>query len=81
MNMINTADNSSEEMINKLQELKGKTKQKFHKIVSNYHDEMNIKNFQFQQDSFSKNAQSISKIYHEVFLLNNFYRLKLKLKT
>ena len=29
---------------------------------------MNHKNFQVQEDPFSKNAQGISKIYHEVLL-------------
>ena len=31
MNMVNTTFNSTEDMINKLQELKGKTKLKFYK--------------------------------------------------
>ena len=30
-------------MINKLQELKGKTKLKFYKNISNYYDNMNIR--------------------------------------
>ena len=33
---------------------------------------MKTKNFQTQEDPFSKNAQSISKIYHEVLLLMKF---------
>ena len=39
----------------------------------NYYDEMSIKKqsntFQFEEDLFSRNTQSISKVYHEVFLL------------
>ena len=43
---------------------------------------MNIRrrsgNFQFQEDLFSTNVQSIGKIYQEVLLLKNFYRLSLR---
>ena len=35
MNMVNTTYNSTEDMINKLQQLKGKTKLKFYKFISN----------------------------------------------
>ena len=41
-------------MINKLQELKGKTKLKFYKNLSNYYKEMKRLNFQSQEDPFSK---------------------------
>ena len=34
---------------------------------------MNIK---MDEDTFSKNAQGISKIYHEVFLLRKFLQTK-----
>ena len=71
--MLNTTYNSTEDMINKLQSLKGKTKLKFYKNLSNFHIEMKNKNFQtYQQDPFSKNAQGISKIYHEVLSLMRF---------
>ena len=33
---------------------------------------MNIKNFRFEKDHFSKNAQGIAKIDHEVLLLMKF---------
>ena len=46
INMVNTKYNSTEDMINKLQELKGKTKVKFYKNISNYYTEMKNKNFQ-----------------------------------
>ena len=56
MKMINTTSISSEDMIDKLQELKGKTKLKFYESLSNVYDEMNIKSFKFEQDTFCKNA-------------------------
>ena len=60
-------------MIDKLQQLKGKT---IYKNLSNYYIEMKHKNFQTQHDPFSKNAQGISKIYHEVVLLMKFLQTK-----
>ena len=82
INMVNTTYNSSEDMINKLQELKGKTKLKFYKNISNYYIEMKNKNFQTNnQDPFAKNAQGISKIYHEVLLLMKFLQTKPQVKN
>ena len=52
MNMVNTTYNSTEDMIIKLQELKGK-KLKFYKNISSYHLETKNKNFQTQEDPFS----------------------------
>ena len=69
MKMVNTIYNSTEDMITKLQQLKGKTKLKFYKNISNYYNEMKNKNFQTQQDPFGKNDQGISRIYYEVLLL------------
>ena len=67
--MVITTYNTKEDMINKLQSLKGKTKLKLYKNLSNYYFEMKNKNFQSHHDDpFSKNAQGISKIYHEVLL-------------
>ena len=42
---------------------------------------MKNKNFQTQKDPFSKNAQSISKVYHEVLLLNKFLQTKPQAKN
>ena len=43
---------------------------------------MKNRNFQTQdQDPFSKNAQGISKIFHEVFLLMKFLQTKPQIKT
>ena len=80
--MVNTNYNSSEDMINKLQSLKGKTKLKFYKNISNYYTEMKNKNFQTNnQDPFAKNAQGISKIYQEVLLLMKFLQTKAEVKN
>ena len=69
-------------MINKLQSLKGKTKLKFYKNINNYYTEMKNKNFQTQdQDPFAKNAQGISKIYHEVLLIMKFLQTKPEVKN
>ena len=68
-------------MIIKLQDLKGKTKLKFYKNISNYYIEMKNRNFQTQEDPFSRNAQGISKIYHEVLLLMKFLQTKPKVKN
>ena len=38
-------------------------------------------NFQTQQETFSKNAQGISKIYHEVLLLMKFLQTKPQVKN
>ena len=57
MNMVNTTYNSTEDMINKLQQLKGKTKLNFYKNINNYYTEMENRNFQTQQDPFAKMLQ------------------------
>ena len=80
--MVNTSYNSSEDMIYKLQELKGKTKLKVFKNISNYYIEMEKKNFQTQhEDPFAKKAQSISKNSHEVLLLMKFLQTKPQVKN
>ena len=79
--MVNTTYKSSEDMINKLQSLKGKTKLKFYKNISNCYIEMKNRNFKTQEDTFSRNAQSISKIYHEVLLLMKVLKTKPQVKN
>ena len=81
INMVNTTHNSSEDMIDKLQSLKGKTKLKFYKNISDYYIDMKHRNFQTQQDLSSRNAQGISKIYHEVLLLMKFLQTKPQVKN
>ena len=68
-------------MINKIQDLKGKTKLKFCKNINNYYNEMKNENFQTQEYPFAKNAQGISKIYHEVLLLMKFLQTKPEFKN
>ena len=80
--MVNTNYNSTEDMINKLQQLQGKSKLKFYKNISDYYIEMKNKIFQtYDQDPFSRKAQGISKIYHEVLLLMKFLQTKPKVKN
>ena len=68
-------------MIKKLRSLKGKTKLKLYKNISECYVEMKNKNFQTQQDPFSENSQGVSKIYHEVLLLMKFLQTKLQVKN
>ena len=79
--MVDTSFHSSEDIIFKLQQLKGKRKIKFYKIVNKYYYEMKNKNFQTQEDPFSRNAQGISKIYHEVLLSMKFLETKPEVKN
>ena len=60
-------------MIDKLQQLKPKTKLKFYKSLSKSYDNINIR---FDDDPFAKIAEGISKIYHEVLLLMKFLQTK-----
>ena len=78
--MANT--NSTEDMINKLQSLKGKRKLKFYENISDYYTEMKRINFQTnQEDPFAKNAEGIGKLYHEVILLMKFLQTKPQIKN
>ena len=55
INMVNATYNSTGDMIDKLQQLNGKTKLKFYKNINIYYTEMKNKNFQtYQQDPFAK---------------------------
>ena len=82
MNMVNTTYNSTQDMIDKLQQLKDKTILNFCKNKSNFCIEMKRKNIQtYQQDPFAKNAQGISKIYHEILLLMNILQTKPQVKN
>ena len=64
--MVNTTYKSSEDKINKLQSLKGKTKLKFYKNLSKFYDEMNIRrqsgNFQLEEDPSSRMFEVLEKI-------------------
>ena len=64
-------------MIDKLQQIKGRIKLKFHKNISDYYKERKNKNFQSNNiDPFSKNAKGVGKIYHEALLLMEFLQTK-----
>ena len=78
MNMINTTYNTTEDMINNLQSLKGKTKLKFYKNKSNYYENLNIK---MDEDPFARKAQGISKIYNGVLILLKFLQTKPQVKN
>ena len=56
MNIVNTTCNSTEDMIHRLQQLKGKTK-KIYKNISNYCDNLNIR---IDEDPLAKNAPGIN---------------------
>ena len=73
MNMVKTTYNSAEDMTDRLQSFKGKTKLKFFKNISNCYDIMNIR---MDKDLFARRAKGIIKIYHEVFLLMKFLQTK-----
>ena len=81
MNMVLTNYISTEDVIKKLQQLKSKTNLKFYKNISNFYKERKNINFQSQEDTFSKNAQGISRIYHEVLLLRKFLQTKPQIKN
>ena len=78
--MFNTTYSSTQDTIIKLQLLKGKTKWKVHKIISNYYDEVIIRRqsgtIQFEEDPFGENVQGTGKIYHQVLFLLNFLQTK-----
>ena len=79
--MVNTTYISTEDISNKLQQLKGKTKLKIYKNLSNYYTEMQNKNFKTQQDPFAKVAQGNSKICQEVLLLMKSLQTKPQVKN
>ena len=73
MNMVNTIYISTEDMVDRLQQLERKTKIKIYKNKSNCYDNILIR---MDEDTFAQNARGISKIHHEVFLLMNSLQTK-----
>ena len=70
--MMNIKFESTEDMINELQQLKGKSKLKYHQKISNYYDEMKDmrqSNTFIIEDPFDEKAEGLGKIFHEAFLL------------
>ena len=79
---VNIAYLSLDNVIDRLQQLKGRIKLKFYKNISDYYKEMKNKNFQSNNiDPFSKNAKGFGKIYHEVLLLMEFLQTKPDIKN
>ena len=80
MNMVNTTYISTQDMINKIQLLKHKTKPKFYENVSNFNDEMNYRNLRDEEDPLSKTAHVITEICIEVLLFLKFLQTKPQVK-
>ena len=76
--MVNTTYDATQDNIDRLQQLKDKTKLKLYKNVSNYFDNMNTR---FNEDRFAKIDQCISKIYQEVLLLMKFSQTEPQVKN
>ena len=66
--MINTTYISKEDMIDKLQQLKGKTKIKFYKNINNYCTEMKNKNFKLNKIFLLEMLKVLVK-----FIMNYYY--------
>ena len=77
--MVKNTYNSTEEMTDKSQELKGETKLKIYQSIGNCYDRMN-KYFRFEEAPSAKNAQDI-KFYHEVLLIMKFVQTKPQVKN
>ena len=78
--MVNGKYETTQGMIDKIQQLKSKTKLEFYQNISNYCDEMNNRrrsnSFQFKENPFSKSAEGSSKSFHEVSLLLKYLQTK-----
>ena len=78
--MVNITYNSTEDVIKKLQSLRGQTKLKFLKNISNFYDEMNARRqsglFQFEEDPFGEDVRGNGNIYHEALLSLEFSQTK-----
>ena len=78
--MIIIEYNLIEEMNIELKKLKGKTELKLKRTISSFYDERNYLRqsgiFLFEEDLFSKNAQSGAVILHEAMFLTKFLQTK-----
>ena len=74
--MKNKKYSTIEDMIVKVQILKGETKLNFHQVFSSYYDEMNYLRqsgkFHFEDDPNSKSVESIAMIMQEALLIMKF---------
>ena len=82
--MVNAEYNSSKDMIDNSQRLKGKTNIKIYPNISNYYDERKYRRpsgtFQFEKNLSGKNEERISELYFEVELLMKFLQTKPQVK-
>ena len=66
--MMNIKYITIEDMITKLQSLRGETKLKFNEDFCNFYNELKYRrqsgNFHFQEVAFGKNAQDVAMIMH-----------------
>ena len=78
--MFGAKYNSTQDMIDNSQSLKGKTNLKIYPNIKNYYDEMKYRKqsgtFQFEEDLLSKNEERISKLYLEVILIMKILQTK-----
>ena len=83
--MVNTKDYTTQDMIDKLQQVKGRTKLKIYRKISNLHDEMDYRRngdaFQFEEDILSKNVKKIRENYHGVLLLMKISQTKPQVRS
>ena len=79
--MMNIKHNGTIEfMTDKIKSLKGKSKLNFHQKLSDYYAQRKFmeqsKTFQFEKDSFAKNAEYVAVIIHEASLIVIFLQTK-----
>ena len=81
--MVSTKFKSTEDMINKLQQVKGKTKLNFYQ--NNNYDQMHYmrqcNTFLFEEHPSAVNVQGIGNIFHEEPFLVKFLQTRLQIAT
>ena len=82
--MVITTYSSKDDMIDKLQQLKGKSKLKCHQNISKFYDEMDFirrsKTFPFEQGPSVSKVECIHEIFHTILLIMKFYKQNLRLR-
>ena len=78
--MMNIKYESTEDMIEELRSLKGKTELKFYKSSTDYYDQLNYirrsGKFESEEDPFGKGAPGVAFLMHEALLLMIFFAEK-----
>ena len=78
--MVNAEYNSSQDMSDNLQSLKGNTRSKIYPNICNYYDELKYRGqsgtFQFEESLINENVERIIKLYLEVKFLRKFIQTK-----